>query len=222
MAIPQATDKEKQEDEDAKFSHDFHCMMLDVFGLLFRDEDGGIGGDALHASGKAEALGGSGLNAHGVDIDIHEGRKYGLHGRDVGIDLRTLSADGAVDIAHTITTRSDEICGATKQDFAVDALELCSRIGEVITDVAHIGGAEHGVTDGMNEDVGIAMAEESVGVVYLDAAEPEVTAFYEFMDIIAHSDANCHLKGFGVRVEGLRFRVFGGDLGRRCGELLYS
>ena len=51
-------------------------------------------------------------------------------------------------------------------------------LGEVVADVAHVGCAQKGVADGMQQHVGIAMAQQSLTMLNLDATHPEVAAFH--------------------------------------------
>ena len=64
---------------------------------------------------------------------------------------------------------------------------------EVVADVAHIGCSEDSVADGMDEDVGVGMAEQSMCVLQLNATEPEVASFNKFVDIVAEADFYFHL-----------------------------
>lgn len=159
---------------------------------VLTDEYSGIGRNAFHAPGKSQSFGGGGFDADGIDIDVHEGSKNALHGGNVGIDLRSLGTNGAVDVADVVALSGNEVGGAAKKNLAVDALKFSASVGEVVAYVTHIGGTEYSVANGMDKYISIAVAEESVGVRYLDAAKPEVAVFYEFMDVIAHSNADCH------------------------------
>ena len=73
------------------------------------------------------------------------------------VELGTLGTDGAVDIADTVAFLRDERDSLAQQNLAIDVLELSPRIGKMETDIAHIGSAEEGIADGMNEHIGIAV-----------------------------------------------------------------
>jgi hypothetical protein len=49
-------------------------------------------------------------------------------------------------------------------------------VGVEVTDVAEAGGAEQGVGDGVQNDVGVAMAEQAARVLDAHAAEDERSA----------------------------------------------
>ena len=86
------------------------------------------------------------------------------HERDERGYLGLLSNDDAVDVADAESMLVDEL-KAVAEDV----------VGEVLSYVAEGGGTEDGVADGMEEYVGVGMAEEPFGVRDLDAAEPKRT-----------------------------------------------
>ena len=63
-------------------------------------------------------------------------------------------------------------------------------VGEVITDIAHIGRAEQGVTDGVNQHVGIAVSQQSCAVFDTYATEPQFAPFGQRVYIISESDTH--------------------------------
>lgn len=132
---------------------------MDDGSLIFFDEDYGVGGDAFLATGEAEFLGGGCLDAYIVNVDVHDLGETLLHSFDVRVELRALGTYGAVDVAYTIALGGDEVNGLAKEYLRVDAIGLSGGVGEVISYVAHVGGTEQGVADGVDEYVGIAMAE---------------------------------------------------------------
>ena len=56
----------------------------------------------------------------------------------------------------------------------------------MVADITHVGSTEDGVADGVDEYVGIAVAEKPQGVFKFDAANPEFAAWCELMDVVAH------------------------------------
>ena len=42
----------------------------------------------------------------------------------------------------------------------------------MVANVAHVGGSEESVADGMDKNIGVAVAKETKGVGYLYAAKP--------------------------------------------------
>lgn len=166
-----------------------------VFGELLADENGGVGRDSFHTSGETKPFGCGGFDADSVWFYVHKGSEYSLHSRNVRIDFGAFCTNGAIDVADVVAARGDEIGSASEKDLTVDASELFTGVWEVVADVAHISGAEHSVANSVDEDIGIAMAEKSVSMFYLDAAEPKIAPFDEFMDVVAHSYTNVHNQG---------------------------
>ena len=59
----------------------------------------------------------------------------------------------------------------------------------MVADVAQVGSPKQRVADGMNEHVGIAMAQQPQLMLYLDATQPKVATFHQPMDVVAHADS---------------------------------
>ena len=106
------------------------------------------------------------------------------------VEFRLLRGDCRVDIAQFITGFAQQLHGTTKQDFTVDVFVFARMVGEVITDIAHIGRAEQGVADGMDQHVGITVPQQSRAVLDTYAAEPQLTPFGQSMYVISESDTH--------------------------------
>ena len=70
-------------------------------------------------------------------------------------------------------------------------------VGEEFADVAQGGGAQKGVGDGVQQCVGIGVAEQAFAVGNGNAAQNQGAAFNEPVDVIALSDTDIH----GVSLE---------------------
>ena len=88
------------------------------------------------------------------------------------IHLWTLGADGGIDIAQAVALGGYQADGVAEDDFAVHAVGLGCRVGEVIANVAHVGGTEQRVADGVQQHVGVAVTQQTEGVVDSNAAHP--------------------------------------------------
>ena len=154
------------------------------------DERHGVGGDAFAAPDEAHALGGGGFDGDVGRGDAHDVGHRALHVGDVGVELGLFGHDGGVDVAQFVARIAEETHGAGEEDLAVDAGILAGGVGEVIADVAQSGGTEQGVADGVDEYVGVAMAEESEGVVDVYAADPQFTVGGEGVDVVSESDSH--------------------------------
>ena len=103
----------------------------------------------------------------------------------MGIELGCFGTDGSIDVAYGISGLADELDGLGEQSLAVNALILRVAVGKMVADIAQVGGTEQGVADSMYEYVGITVAQQSDGAGDEDAAEPELAAFYETVDVVA-------------------------------------
>ena len=81
----------------------------------------------------------------------------------------------------------------TQQYAAVGIFKLGSSIGEMAADVAQARRAEQGVGKRVQQRVGIGMAEQAFFKRDVYAAEYQIAAFDELVDIVALSDADVHL-----------------------------
>ena len=70
----------------------------------------------------------------------------------------------------------------------------------MVADVAEIGGAEQRIADGVNEHIGIAVAEESECVLNVHTAQPQVATFDETMHVVTvtYSDVHVKMRELGV------------------------
>ena len=141
-----------------------------IYGLL--DEHDGVCAYALLPPGETEFLGGGGLDGDVVRTDAHDLRHTLLHGRDVRVEFGLLGADSGIDVPHPVAFRGNERDHLLQDDFAIHVECVIGVVGEMITDVAHIGGTEKGIADGMDEHIGIAMTQQSQSMLYLNASEP--------------------------------------------------
>ena len=135
----------------------------------------GMGADAFLAAFEAEVFGSGGFDGDIVNRGVEDVGDGLAHERDERGYLGLLSNDDAVDVADAESMLVDELKAVAEEYFAVDVFVLGVVVGEVLSDVAEGGGTEDGVADGMEEYVGVGMAEEPFGVRDLDAAEPKRT-----------------------------------------------
>ena len=163
-----------------------------VMSLLLLYQHGGIGAYSFLASGESEAFGGGGFNGDIVGVGSNDIGKTLLHGGNVRIELGMLGADGSVDVSHHITFRGYEGDCLAQQYLAVYVERVGRRVGEVETNVAHVCRTQQGVADGVYEHVGIAVSEQSEGVINPYAAEPEVASLHKAVYIVAETYSDIH------------------------------
>ncbi len=92
-----------------------------------------------------------------------------------------------VDVAKDIALVSQQLHRLFQNDLTIHVQRRVAGVGEVIADVAQVGSTEQRVADGVDEHVGVAVSQQSFAMFDLDAAEPEVAAFDELVDIVAHA-----------------------------------
>ena len=137
---------------------------------VFLNQYRSVGRDALFATRKTEFLGGGGFDGDILFVYAHHVSEGLLHQGDVCFQLRTLGADSSVDIAYAVALGGDELYGAAQEYLAVDILKFACGVGEVIAYVAQVSCTQEGIADGMDEYIGIGVAEETSVVFEADAA----------------------------------------------------
>ncbi len=86
-------------------------------------------------------------------------------------------------------------------------------IGEMAADVAERRRAQERVHDGVQQNVGIAVAEQALLIRDIDAAEDELSALHEAVDIISHAETR-HARSplpSGTRMSSDSWRAFQND-----------
>ena len=101
-------------------------------------------------------LGGGGLDRYCALAHTHHLGKAGLHLGYVGTQLGGLSADGAVAVSELVTCLTHHLHDTAKQNLGINTLVLVALgVGEMIPDITHIGSAENGVAESVNQHIGI-------------------------------------------------------------------
>ena len=165
----------------------------------------GHGGDAFPPAREAELLGGRGLYRYILHVSGHDPGEGVAHLVDVWAELGSLRADRNVAVDEVVTLSAYEAHHIAEKYLAVDALVAGIGVREMLSYVAEGEGSEESVAEGMNGHVGVAVAEESVGMGYLNTADPEVAVFHESVYVVALSDTehgSCVVGLFGFWVVG--------------------
>ena len=113
-----------------------------------------------------------------------------------GFSLGRSAHTVASTLPHRVAVVGQQGNGPAQQHLAVDVFELGARVGEVVADVAQGGGAEQRVADGVDEDVGVAVAEQSRFVFQADAAEPQGAARHEPVHVESEAYSDVHGRCF--------------------------
>src|SRR6476620_11592651 len=175
---------------DARSSTHAHGRALMDERSRANDQAHRVRGDALAATGGAEAFGGRRLDADGIAVDAEVQRDQAAHRVRVRADLRALADHGDVGVADAPTARAQQRIAVAQEGAAVGALPLRIRRREVAADVTQRRGAEHRVAQGVQDDVAIAVREHAAIEADPYAAEHQVLAIAEGVDVEAVADAH--------------------------------
>src|SRR5262249_29367812 len=116
-------------------------------------------------------------------------RDLSAHGVTVRADLWAFTDDRDVAMHNDAALSDDETCGVVEELPRRGAAPAFVRRRKMLADVAFADSAENGVCQSMQAGIGIRVAFEAVIVWHLDAAEPDVIADGEAMNIVAHAGA---------------------------------
>ena len=106
----------------------------------------------------------------------------------VGRKLGALGVDDGVEVGQAVAGGGDAVVGQSQHVGRVAAAVRFLRVREQDADVGQAGGAEQGVGDRMEKDVGVAMADGMPIVRHVDAPQPQRSAGREAMGILSQSD----------------------------------
>jgi hypothetical protein len=79
----------------------------------------------------------------------------------------------------------EQLVAVAEQQFAVYAFVARVGVWEVLAYVAKGGGTKEGVADGVEQHIGVGVAEEPQGVGYLDSAEPQFAVGDKLVNVVA-------------------------------------
>lgn len=144
----------------------------------------GLGGNAFAAPSETEMLGGGGFHGHGID---GEGKVMGdilNHLRDERQHPGGLRDDGHIDIDGPQGALFPDDAGRlAQQHTGICPFVSWIRVGEVKADVAQGGSAQHSVGEGMEGDIGVAVAHQAEMIRDVDPANNQSAAFHEAVHV---------------------------------------
>src|SRR3989344_321873 len=146
-------------------------------------------GDTPFPPGKTKLFPGGGLAVHARLRNVEISSDVLNHLRQMWSDTRGLGDDGAVDIRDFPAALGNGFFDLAQQLAAVYVLVLRIGIGKMPADSAEPGGAEAGIADGMNENVGVGMAVQSLAVRDFHAAENQIAPGDQRMHVVTMTDA---------------------------------
>ena len=136
---------------------------------------------------RPHALGRLKLNRNLRDIQTHCASERFANRQPVILQLRTLQNHGRIDMGNGKSLHRGQIANMLEELKAVGALPSRIGIRKMHPDIPLRDRPQNGVRNRMREDVGIRMAVEAERMRYFHAAEHELSALDEPMDIVTYS-----------------------------------
>jgi hypothetical protein len=151
-----------------------------------------VGGD-----GFAAAYGVYAFVGFGFEVDFFGGDAEGFgegfaHFGEVGAEFGALKDDDGIDVFDGEMFFVEEFAGVLEEQKAVRALPFGIGVGKVGADVAKASGAKKGVAERVGYHVAVGMAYWAFVEGDFDAADDELAAFREAVQVVADAAANAH------------------------------
>ena len=149
----------------------------------------GLGRYPLFPARKTEALRGRATHDHALRLDGQGFGQVSTHGFAVVSYLRALADDNGVYIRH-LPGLAYEHPHLAQKPYRIGVFITFVGVGEVVTDVFEAGGAQHGVGDGVSEDIGVGVTDQAPLEGYIDPAEDELAlraVFRKGVDVYAQA-----------------------------------
>ena len=106
----------------------------------------------------------------------------------MGVELWSLRSNGRINVAYRVALLLEKLGSAAQQDFAVDIQELIGVVGELVADIAQVGGAEQGIADCVYEHIGIGVPCQAILIRDLHTTYPKVAVLDKFMYIYSKTN----------------------------------
>jgi len=140
-------------------------------------------------SDRADAFARFGLEANLVWVDVKDPGDAVADGVQVVGQLGTFGVDNTIQVHNAITSLGNVLGSGSKHFSGVATAVGFVGVGEYAADVAEGGGAEDRVGHGVQQDIGVAMADELLVMGHVDAAEAQRAAGSQAVRVFADADA---------------------------------
>ena len=144
-----------------------------------------MGTDAFLATFKAEVFGGGGLDGYAVNRYVQYVGNTLAHLWYEGPHFGLLCHNDAVDIADAIAFLSEKVVAVMQQQLAVDAFVSRVGVGKMLANVSECGGTKQGVTDGVEQNVGVGMSQQPFAMGYLNTPQPKFAVVNKLMYVVS-------------------------------------
>ena len=156
---------------------------------------------------RAQLLGGLGLHVDLIHRQAQRLRDALAHGRDVRTQLGRLRDHGAVDVADLEAGLAHAARDLGQQHQRVRAFETRVGVGEMAPDVAQRGRTQQRVGDGVQQHVGIRMAEQALVWGICHPTDDQRATGHQRMHVPALTDAKRKVPAWRDRGHGRLFRM---------------
>jgi hypothetical protein len=132
------------------------------------------------------------------------------HRIDIRCQFRRLGNDGAIKVANHELALCELFDHVTQQYPAVDILKLRIIIREVSADIAECGGTKQGVTDCVEQHIGIGMPGQAFVVGYFNTTKQQWPIVGKGMDIktLTYTHRLTLIRIQTVTVKDTRYHIF--------------
>ena len=137
----------------------------------FFEKDNCLGSNTFLPAFKAEFFCGGGLHRNIFLRRSENTCNDSLHGRNVIFDFGFLQDQDAVEIDNVISFVFYQGNCVFKENFTVNAFIFLRGIGKMVSDVAKCQCTKQSIADGMQQNIGIGMAEKPFGVIDFNSAK---------------------------------------------------
>ena len=138
-------------------------------------------------AGEAEVFFGRGFDADAADVHAQAGGDVLAHEGDVGRELGRLAEDGGVDVADRVARFAQHVPHGLQQFERVGPFVARVAVREMLADIAEGGRAEQRVGHGVQQHVGVRMAEQAFLIRDVHPAQDQAAALHQAVDVISMS-----------------------------------
>jgi hypothetical protein len=151
-----------------------------------------MGGDGFAAANGVDAFVGFGFEVNSFRGKAQRFGEHFAHLGEMRAKLRALKDHNGVDVLDGKVPFVKKLANVFEKVKAVRAFPLGIAIWEMRANVAEAGGAEERIANGVREDVAVGMPDRPFAEGNYDAADDEIAASGEAMQVVANSAAKAH------------------------------
>ena len=151
-----------------------------------------MGGDGFAVANRVDAFVGFGFEVNSFRGKAQRFGEHFAHLGEMRAKLRALKDHNGVDVLDGKVPFVKKFANVFEKVKAVRAFPLGIAIREMRANIAEAGGTEERIANGVREDVAIGMPDRPFAEGNYDAADDEIAASGEAMQVVANSAAKAH------------------------------